>query len=101
MIDFRKDEKRTYSVSIILDASSAEKILLAQKELSQVTKNDHLVKNPPPPHITLGFFHARDEDFPKLKECFEDFAKSVGENFEIDFAQTDSFLDKVIFLSLA
>ena len=100
MTDFRKDEKRTYSVSLILDASSAEKILSAQKELAQVTKNDHLVKNPPPPHITLGFFHARDDDFPKLKECFEDFANSARENFEIDFGQTDSFLDKVIFLSV-
>ncbi len=53
MTDFRKDEKRTYSVSLILDASSAEKILSAQKELVQVTKNDHLLKNPPPPHIDM------------------------------------------------
>ena len=93
-------ESRTYSVSLILDDSTAEKILSAQKELSQVTQNDHLAKNPPPPHITLGFFHAKDEDFPKLKEFFEDFANSAGQAFDIDFGQPDSFLDKVIFLPI-
>ena len=93
-------ESRTYSVSLILDNSSAEKILSAQKELARITQNDNLAKNPPPPHITLGFFHAKDEDFPKLKELFEDFANSAGQAFDIDFGQPDSFLDKVIFLSV-
>ena len=93
-------ESRTYSVSLILDNSSAEKILSAQKELARITQNDNLAKNPPPPHITLGFFHAKDEDFPKLKELFEDFANSAGQAFDIDFGQPDSFLDKVIFLSI-
>lgn len=100
MTDSCKGESHTYSVSLILDPPSAEKILSAQKELAQVTQNDHLSKNPPPPHITLGFFHATDEDFPKLKELFEDFAKSAGHSFEIDFGQPDSFLDKVIFLPI-
>jgi len=95
-----KSESRTYSVSLILDPPSAEKILSAQKELALITQNDNLVKNPPLPHITLGFFHANDEDFPKLKELFEDFSKSFGHSFEIDFGQPDSFLDKVIFLSV-
>lgn len=95
-----RSESRTYSVSLILDNSSAEKILSAQKELARITQNDNLAKNPPPPHITLGFFHAKDEDFPKLKELFEDFAKSAGQAFDIDFGQPDSFLDKVIFLSV-
>lgn len=98
MTDSQKSESRTYSVSLILDQLSAEKILSAQKELSQITQNDHLTKNPPPPHITLGFFHATDEDFPKLKAAFEEYAKSAGHSFEIDFGQPDSFLDKVIFL---
>lgn len=93
-------ESRTYSVSLILDNSTAEKILSAQKELARITQNDNLAKNPPPPHITLGFFHAKDEDFPKLKELFEDFANSAGQTFDIDFGQPDSFLDKVIFLSV-
>ena len=93
-------ESRTYSVSLILDDSSAEKILSAQKELARITQNDNLAKNPPPPHITLGFFHAKDEDFPKLKELFEEFANSAGQAFDIDFGQPDSFLDKVIFLSV-
>ena len=93
-----KSESRTYSVSLILDNPSAEKILSAQKELALITQNDNLAKNPPPPHITLGFFHANDEDFPKLKELFEDFSKSSGHSFEIDFGQPDSFLEKVIFL---
>ena len=95
-----RSESRTYSVSLILDNSSAEKILSAQKELARITQNDNLAKNPPPPHITLGFFHAKDEDFPKLKELFEDFANSAGQAFDIDFGQPDSFLDKVIFLSV-
>ena len=98
MTDSQKSESRTYSVSLLLDQLSAEKILSAQKELSQVTQNDHLTKNPPLPHITLGFFHATDEDFPKLKAAFEEYAKSAGHSFEIDFGQPDSFLDKVIFL---
>ena len=93
-------ESRTYSVSLILDNSSAEKILSAQKELARITQNDNLAKNPPPPHITLGFFHAKDEDFPKLKELFEEFSNSAGQAFDIDFGQPDSFLDKVIFLSV-
>lgn len=100
MTDSPKSESRTYSVSLILDQLSAEKILSAQKELSQVTQNDHLTKNPPPPHITLGFFHAKAEDFPKLKAAFEDFANSAGHSFEIDFGQPYSFLDKVIFLPI-
>ena len=100
MTDSQKSESRTYSVSLILDQLSAEKILSAQKELSQVTQNDHLTKNPPLPHITLGFFHATDEDFPKLKAAFEEYAKSAGHSFEIDFGQPDSFLDKVIFLPI-
>lgn len=100
MTDSQKCESRTYSVSLILDQPSAEKILSAQKELARVTQNDHLTKNPPPPHITLGFFHATDEDFPNLKAAFEDFAKSAGHSFEIDFGQPDSFLDKVIFLPI-
>ena len=98
MTDSQNQAKRTYSVSLILDPPSAEKILSAQKELAQVTHNDHLTKNPPPPHITLGFFHANDEDFPKLKELFEDFSKSAGPSFDLDFGQSDSFLEKVIFL---
>ncbi|HBB43169.1 MAG TPA: hypothetical protein DCZ74_06600 [Treponema sp.] len=93
-----KSESRAYSVSLILDPSSAEKILSAQKELALITQNDNLAKNPPPPHITLGFFHANDEDFPKLKELFEDFSKSPGPSFDLDFGQPDSFLNKVIFL---
>ncbi len=93
-----KSESRTYSVSLILDPSSAEKILSAQKELAEITQNDNLAKNPPPPHITLGFFHANDENFPKLKELFEDFSKSAGPSFDLDFGQPDSFLNKVIFL---
>ncbi|MBR4322005.1 2'-5' RNA ligase family protein [Treponema sp.] len=93
-----RSESRTYSVSLILDNSSAEKILSAQKELARITQNDNLAKNPPPPHITLGFFHAKDEDFPKLKELFEEFSKSSGLAFDIDFGQPDSFLNKVIFL---
>ena len=93
-------ESRTYSVSLILDDSTAEKILSVQKELARITQNDNLAKNPPPPHITLGFFHAKDEDFPKLKELFEEFSKSAGQAFDIDFGQPDSFLDKVIFLSV-
>ncbi|WP_294430153.1 2'-5' RNA ligase family protein [uncultured Treponema sp.] len=100
MTDSQKCESRTYSVSLLLDQPSAEKILSAQKELSQVIKNDQLTKNPPPPHITLGFFHATDEDFPKLKAAFEDFARSAGHSFEINFGQPDSFLDKVIFLPI-
>lgn len=100
MTDSQKSESRTYSVSLILDQLSAEKILSAQKELSQVTQNDHLTKNPSLPHITLGFFHATDEDFPKLKAAFEEYAKSAGHSFEIDFGQPDSFLDKVIFLPI-
>ena len=100
MTDSQKSESRTYSVSLILDQLSAEKILSAQKELSQITQNDHLTKNPPLPHITLGFFHATDEDFPKLKAAFEEYAKSAGHSFEIDFGQPDSFLDKVIFLPI-
>ena len=93
-----KSESRTYSVSLILDPPSAEKILSAQKELALITQNDNLAKNPPPPHITLGFFHANDEDFPKLKELFEEFSKSAGPSFDLDFGQPDSFLNKVIFL---
>lgn len=98
MTDPCKGKSRTWSVSLILDPPSAEKILSAQKELAQITKNDHLVQNPPPPHITLGFFHATDEDFPQLKALFGAFANSAGHTFEIAFGTPDSFLGKVIFL---
>lgn len=89
----------TYAISLCFDDSSGEKILSLQNKIASVTGNDFLTKNQVPPHITIGMFHASDEDLPKLRASFEDFFNSVGHSFALDFSGTDSFLEKVLFLS--
>lgn len=54
-------ESRTYSVSLILDNYSAEKILSAQKELARITQNDNLAKTPPSASHHAGLFPSRIE----------------------------------------
>ncbi|WP_191016933.1 2'-5' RNA ligase family protein [Treponema zioleckii] len=91
---------RTYAVSLLFDEDSAKKILTLQNEAAAITQNDSLVKDAPPPHITLGMFHAADSDLQTLRTAFLDFSKNISQQFSISFSDFDSFLKKVIFLSL-
>ena len=45
-------------------------------------------------------FHVSDEKIPELKRLFEEFCASVEKGSTVDFCGTDSFKQKVIFLSI-
>ena len=94
----RKAARSTYAVSLCFDDFSADEIFALEKALAVAVGNDYLVKNAVPPHLTLGMFHVAEGDEAKVREAFEDFAKSVGHSFSLDFGGFDSFLEKVIFL---
>ena len=90
----------TYALSLCFDKPSCERIRALVSELAQATGNDYLIKNDAPAHLTLGMFHVADENVPALRSAAADFAKEIGRSFSLSFGGTDSFLDKVIFLSL-
>ena len=94
------DEKSTYAVTLYFDSDSTTLIRSSISHLAEFTENDYMIQNDVPPHLTLGMFHASDSDSEKLENLFREFSKKAGRFFPVDFSGADSFLDKVIFLSL-
>ena len=90
----------TYAVSLMFDAAASEAIRSLVGNFARVTGNDTLIKKDAPPHLTLGMFHAADSKILELKSLFSDFARTVEKNLSLDFTETDSFKEKVIFLSI-
>lgn len=93
----------SYAVSLFPDDGGAERIRGICGGLSRATGNGFMVQNDVPPHLTLGIFHAADEELSQMEECFREFAlkaRNCISNLCLDFCGVDSFLDKVIFLRL-
>ena len=89
----------TYSVSLYFDGASAAQLRHAAERIALATSNDYMIQHSVPPHITLGMFHAAENDLPLLKKVFADFAdKAAVSNITFSFAGVNSFCDKVIFL---
>lgn len=96
----------TYAITIYFDDVVTNHIRALTADLAAVTGNNYMLANSVPPHLTLGMFHAEDEELEKLKTLFMDFVRAVkaelaGQTFPITFAGPDNFLDKVIFLKPA
>ena len=96
----------TYAITIYFDDVVTNRIRALTADLAAVTGNNYMLANSVPPHLTLGMFHAEDEELEKLKTLFMDFVRAVkaelaGQTFPITFAGPDNFLDKVIFLKPA
>lgn len=93
----------TYAITLYFDDDTTNQIRTLTSELAAVTKNDYMIENSVPPHLTLGMFHAEDTELEKLKKLFCEFVDAAkkeadGLNFPIEFDGPDNFLDKVIFL---
>lgn len=102
----------TYAVSLYFDDASAEQLRLATERVSLAACNDYMTEHAVPPHITLGMFHAAENELPLLKKVFADFADKAGvtdnnvptrakalqKHYVFSFAGVKSFYDKVIFL---
>lgn len=96
----------TYAITLYFDDVVTDYIRALTADLAAVTGNNYMLANSVPPHLTLGMFHAEDEELEKLKTLFMDFVRAVkaelaGQTFSITFAGPDNFLDKVIFLKPA
>ena len=57
----------TYSVSLYFDGASAAQLRHAAECIALATNNDYMTQHSVPPHITLGMFHAAENDLPLLK----------------------------------
>jgi len=94
----------SYAITLYFDKDSTEKIRTLTSELAGVTQNDYMVRNSVPPHLTLGMFHAEDDQEEKIKGLFKDFADLAAKDvmtdgkLEVDFSGVESFLDKVLFI---
>ena len=93
----------TYAFTLYFDDVTTEQIRALTAELAGITKNDYMVANSVPPHLTLGMFHAEGSELENLKELFCEFVSKAkleagGLDFPVAFDGADNFLDKVIFL---
>ena len=89
----------TYSVSLYYDDASAAQLRHAAERISLVTGNNYMIQHSVPPHITLGMFHAAENNLQLLKKVFADFAdKAAVFSTVFSFSGVNSFYDKVIFL---
>lgn len=93
----------TYAITLYFDPATTNSIRTLTRDLAAITKNDYMIENSVPPHLTLGMFHAEDSKLENLKSLFSDFvnivkADSEENDFPLSFAGPDNFLDKVIFL---
>ena len=97
-------EQLTYAISLLPDQEAAARIRTAVQELARQCGNDFMTAHDVPPHLTLGVFHAREADLPRLRELFKEFSErargELPKDFCLEFFGADNFLDKVIFLSL-
>ncbi len=89
----------TYSVSLYFDDASAAQLRHAAERISLVTGNNYMIQHSVPPHITLGMFHAAENNLQLLKKVLADFAdKAAVFSTVFSFSGVNSFYDKVIFL---
>lgn len=103
---FAEDTTRTYSVSLFFDEKSTAELSNFILQVAQITKNDFMVKNNIPPHITIGMFKATKNQEGQLVEII----KKINSDFQPIFEKKENVLcfeklgtlkNKIAFLSFA
>lgn len=103
---FAEDTTRTYSVSLFFDEKSTVELSNFILQVAQITKNDYVVKNNIPPHITIGMFKATKNQEGQLVEII----KKINSDFQPIFEKKENVLcfeklgtlkNKIAFLSFA
>ena len=103
---FEEDTTLTYSVSLFFDEKSTVELSNFILQVAQITKNDYVVKNNIPPHITIGMFKATKNQEGQLVEII----KKINSDFQPIFEKKENALvfeklgtlkNKIAFLSFA
>lgn len=103
---FAEDTTRTYSVSLFFNEKSTAELSNFILQVAQITKNDYVVKNNIPPHITIGMFKATKNQEGQLVEII----KKINSDFQPIFEKKENVLcfeklgtlkNKIAFLSFA
>lgn len=103
-MNVRKQTFLTYAVTLYFDDDTSNEIRSLMRGLCDITKNDFMIQNEVPPHLTLGMFHVDEADVGKLETRFGEFVEAArarlfaGNSSAISFTGFESFLDKVIFI---
>ena len=103
---YQESLSQTYSVSLFFDEKSTAELLDFILQVAQITKNDYVVKNNIPPHITLGMFKATKNQEWQLVEIIQKFNSEFQPIFEkkenvLCFEKLDILKNKIAFLSFA
>lgn len=103
---FEEDTTRTYSVSLFFDEKSTVELSNFILQVAQITKNDYVVKNNIPPHITIGMFKATKNQEGQLLQVIKKFNSDFQPIFEkkenvLCFEKLDTLKNKIAFLSFA
>lgn len=103
---FAEDTTRTYSVSLFFDEKSTVELSNFILQVAQIIKNDYVVKNNIPPHITIGMFKATKNQEGQLLQVI----KKINSDFQPIFEKKENVLcfeklgtlkNKIAFLSFA
>lgn len=103
---FAEETTRTYSVSLFFNEKSTVELSNFILQVAQITKNDYVVKNNTPPHITIGMFKATKNQEGQLVEII----KKINSDFQPIFEKKENVLcfeklgtlkNKIAFLSFA
>lgn len=103
---YQESLSQTYSVSLFFDEKSTAELLDFILQVAQITKNDYVVKNNIPPHITLGMFKAKKNQEWQLVEIIQKVNSEFQPIFEkkenvLCFEKLDILKNKIAFLSFA
>lgn len=103
---FAEDTTRTYSVSLFFDEKSTVELSNFILQVAQITKNDYVVKNNIPPHITIGMFKATKNQEGQLLQVIQKINFEFQPIFEkkenvLCFEKLGTLKNKIAFLSFA
>lgn len=103
---FAEDTTRTYSVSLFFDEKSTAELSNFILQVAQITKNDYVVKNNIPPHITIGMFKATKNQEGQLLQVIQKINFEFQPIFEkkenvLCFEKLGTLKNKIAFLSFA
>ena len=103
---FAEDATRTYSVSLFFDEKSTVELSNFILQVAQITKNDYIVKNNIPPHITIGMFKATKNQEGQLLQVIQKINSDFQPIFEkkenvLCFEKLGTLKNKIAFLSFA
>lgn len=103
---FEEDTTLTYSVSLFFDEDSTVELSNFILQVAQITKNDYVVKNNIPPHITIGMFKATKNQEGQLLQVIQKINFEFQPFFEkkenvLCFEKLGTLKNKIAFLSFA